>query len=306
MDQDYGRPSWTRRFCGQKVGGQDEHRVLFRRILARISSAHGFCCYFVPPLEPIQRFAAAHDEDMWCCLQELLGIEGTMRVRQLSNLPFALGGLGLRSAVRGRIAAYWASWADTLRRIRERHPRIADLIGASLFRNRFPEFGGCSALQRHASGCGFQCPRMGRCVRRASAGKSSREQGRPRNTVRLAVFSQRGGREDEPPERHLARALTIRSGPSEVPVWSFRWHSLHMLTSGARVAFGTSCVAFGAPSLLPVRPSPRRRQHVGGQGCWGVEGSRWRAQPPGSAGRQVGGSPSMCAWPILISSSISR
>ena len=40
---------------------------------------------------------------------------------------------------------------------------------------------------------------------------------------------------------------------------------------------------------------------MGGQGCWGVEGSRWRAQPPGSAGRQVGGSPSICAWPIWIS-----
>ena len=88
-----------------------------------------------------QRFAAAHNEDVWSCIQELLGIEGTTRVRQLSNLPFALGGLGLRSAVRGRIAAYWADWADTLPRIRERHSRI-DLLGASLLRNRFPE-GSC-------------------------------------------------------------------------------------------------------------------------------------------------------------------
>ena len=56
-------------------------------------------------------------------------VEGTVRARQLSSLPLALGGLGLRSAIRSQHAAYWASWADSLPRIRERHPDIADVIG---------------------------------------------------------------------------------------------------------------------------------------------------------------------------------
>ena len=35
-----------------------------------------------------------------------------------------LGGLGLRSAERVRVPAYWASWADCLQMIRERHPSV--------------------------------------------------------------------------------------------------------------------------------------------------------------------------------------
>ena len=74
-----------------------------------------------------------------------------------------------------------------------------------------------------------------------------------------------------------------------------------MLTSGARVAFGnlrsSSFVAFGASSLSLLTPAGAAvfltpvvttERHVGGLGCWGVEGSRWRVQPPGSAGRRVG------------------
>ena len=142
-------------FVARKLEAKmDEHRVLFRRILAVQDLQCAwllllFCAatranYFLRVVEPAmsQRFAAAHDEDVWSCIQELSSIEGTTRVRQLSNLPFALGGLGLRSAVRGRIAAYLASWADSITRIRERHLRIVDLIGASLFHNRFSE-GSC-------------------------------------------------------------------------------------------------------------------------------------------------------------------
>ena len=36
-------------------------------------------------------------------------------------LPLKLGGLGLRRALEGRGAAYWASWADTLPVLHQRH-----------------------------------------------------------------------------------------------------------------------------------------------------------------------------------------
>ena len=58
-----------------------------------------------------------------------------------------------------------------------------------------------------------------------------------------------------------------------------------------------SFVAFGAPSLSLFTPARAAvpltfvaisGQLVGGQGCWGFEGSRWKAQRPVSAVRQGG------------------
>ena len=43
----------------------------------------------------------------------------------VATLPLALGGLGLRSALRSRQSVYWASWADTLPIVRARHPPTA-------------------------------------------------------------------------------------------------------------------------------------------------------------------------------------
>ena len=48
-----------------------------------------------------------------------------------ATLPLILGGMGLRSAERSRVAAQWASWADTLPMNQERHPAVAELIVGS-------------------------------------------------------------------------------------------------------------------------------------------------------------------------------
>lgn len=58
--------------------------------------------------------------------------EALERAAALVHLPFKLGGLGLRSAVRVAQAAYWASWADSLPMIHRRHPAIAAYIQQSL------------------------------------------------------------------------------------------------------------------------------------------------------------------------------
>ena len=50
------------------------------------------------------------------------------RSRELASVPLSLGGLGLRSATRTREAAYWASWADCLFMVRNRHPVVVDRI----------------------------------------------------------------------------------------------------------------------------------------------------------------------------------
>ena len=51
-------------------------------------------------------------------------------------------GCAVRRAERSRVAAHWASWADTLPMIQERHPAVAELIVGSLRRSRVPMFGG--------------------------------------------------------------------------------------------------------------------------------------------------------------------
>ena len=53
-------------------------------------------------------------------------------VRESASLPLSLGGLGLRSAVGLRKAAFWASWCDCLPMIKERHPTIASQLLRSL------------------------------------------------------------------------------------------------------------------------------------------------------------------------------
>ena len=91
-----------------------------------------------------------------------------------------------------------------------------------------------------------------------------------------------------------------RSDPSDFPVWSFRWHPVHMLTSGARVAFGTrsfvssSFVAFGASSLslltiasAAVSLTP---DHRAARGRAGLPGGRWAG--PSQCARGRSGSPS--------------
>ena len=45
-----------------------------------------------------------------------------------AQLPLRLGGCGLRSAHRSRLAAYWASWADTLPILHSRLPLVADRL----------------------------------------------------------------------------------------------------------------------------------------------------------------------------------
>ena len=49
-----------------------------------------------------------------------------------ATLPTRMGGLGLRSAARCAPAAFWASWADSLKMIRDRTPEVAELVEQSL------------------------------------------------------------------------------------------------------------------------------------------------------------------------------
>ena len=71
-------------------------------------------------------FAVSHDANIWNCLSRMLIIGPDDAVQSnsqaISQLPLRLGGLGLRCATRTAIPAFWASWADSLHMIQQRHP----------------------------------------------------------------------------------------------------------------------------------------------------------------------------------------
>ena len=74
-------------------------------------------------------FAAEHDAAIRRCLATLLaGGDGDMPLPDLSyrraQLPLSMEGLGLGSAERLRHAAYWSSWADTVRALRKHQPGV--------------------------------------------------------------------------------------------------------------------------------------------------------------------------------------
>ena len=82
-------------------------------------------------------YASLHDERMWSCLCQLLDISPTLCdnvAKQCAKLPLVLGGVGLRSAVRTRVLAHWASWADCLPMVKDRHPEVAASMVAGLQR----------------------------------------------------------------------------------------------------------------------------------------------------------------------------
>ena len=80
------------------------------------------------PPTTTEEFAARHDRAIMGCVSELLGSDGPLHLDdqalQRAKLLLRLGGLGLRSAMAGRGAAYWASWAKTL-------PRVPELVAAA-------------------------------------------------------------------------------------------------------------------------------------------------------------------------------
>ena len=130
------------------------------------------CHYLLRALPPgyTAAFARQHDEAVLACLQELLANDGPpmweVNATRRAQLPLQLGGLGFRSAETTRFAAHWASWADTLPTLRDRHPGIvADLLRqaeASRSEARTGSIAPSVSAALHAESClrqaGFDAP----------------------------------------------------------------------------------------------------------------------------------------------------
>ena len=122
------------------VSSSRRHRTLLDRIPAMqdLQSAWVLlsCCasskgqFLDEDDKPRKAFAQEHDRGIWRCLCQLLHVdpESVSPSAAAPSLPLSSGGLGLRSARRLRGDARWASWADSLKMVFDRHPDIAKRI----------------------------------------------------------------------------------------------------------------------------------------------------------------------------------
>ena len=242
-----GHPHFITRILQAKT---EEHSVLFRRILAVQDLQCAwllllFCAatranYFLWVVQPdwSEPFAAAH------------------------GLPLALGRLGLRSAVRSQ-TAYWASWADSLPRIREKHPRIADLVGVPLF-CKFPVGNNLQAAATCRERLVDSMPQNGGMLPEGRDQADPQRTGTPQNhvwggNVWPALTSRGHFSRVSGPSFH--RRIEPSSGPNAVHLLvSFTCSPVVVESRLEPQIFRVLSCLFGAPpslcSLLPVRPSP--------------------------------------------------
>ena len=98
---------------------------------------------------------------MFACLCQILQVspdEVDAETRDSATLPVSLGGFGLCSTVRTSKAAHWASWADCLPMIRERHPQVVNIMVEQLDRPQTRCFAAVSSALRDLEGVGGFAP----------------------------------------------------------------------------------------------------------------------------------------------------
>ena len=88
-----------------------------------------------------QTYAQEHDRMIQQAVLRLLQPDEDLapseatRLFNLTSLPMALGGGGLRSAARTAPAACWASWSDAIPVLQHKSPRLASMIAHALESN---------------------------------------------------------------------------------------------------------------------------------------------------------------------------
>ena len=273
-----------------------EHRHLLARIpnvsdlqsawlllLFCASTCADFFLRIVHPSSSAQ-FARQHDIDMWGCFCRLLDILPDRSFWEVASLPLSMGGLGLRSTSRTAVSAHWASWADCLGMIQERHATIADLFIRSL--DAPPEsafhLSGAVECRTLLTGVGFETPSWF-VVASAPPRRPTVAETDP--AVRAHGWQFFASRAVE--EQFVASTVTPRLTPTEQAEMTC---SDSLLTSSACC----SCAACSSPSPCPLAPAgvavhstslATTVQHARGQGFWVPVGFRWRLQLPGCAGK---------------------
>ena len=198
------------------------------------------------------------------------------------SMPMMLGGVGLRSAVRVSVPAYWASWVDALPVIRQRHLEIVERLVTEFEIGPHTPFlrAAVDAQRRLTATVGFepsswQAAALG--ARPLPRGLDDFEPGSGGATVPTELFSrvpdqvQALFRSQGGPGR---RCSPHRSSRVQFPHISARWcQSLPSLSAVADVAVSSTFLAI-------------IEQFVPEWGCWVVEDFQCKALRRGYAGRQ--------------------
>ena len=210
-------------------------------------------------------FAARRGSRVWSTLTRLLGVEGSECARQRASLPFSIGGLGLRSAVRTSTAAYWSSWADTLSMIRARHPTVADDVVIALSANLGGlHLQGANSCRRRLQDAGFDAPEWGDLSRGLRPGQrgldDAPEPGAPRHGWQRVAAQEADASffrgvvwpRLTPSEQALSRS---QGGPMAGLPFTCCPVALCLPSLGSMPRFSgfSSCGASGAHSLCPVQ-----------------------------------------------------
>ena len=227
----------------------------------------------------MHEFAEGHNTGLFSCL--CCGIVNIVPgqidevVKDNISMPLSIGGMGLRSAHRTSPLAYWASWADSLPMIRERHPEVARTIIDRAGRpNPPPSLESAVRVARDLEGVhGFEVPSW--------EALSLGERPAPREPDEFEPGGERHGWQHEAAsrvEKQHREGLLPRLTESEQAQLQFRV----LLQRRLRLPLPLSArqCRCGRPlDILGHRRAARA-------GFLGRRGSQWRAPGLASAGRQ--------------------
>ena len=125
-------------------------------------------------------FALQHDANVWTCLDTILGSPSAPGMAKvLASLSFSVG-LGLSSAHRNRESAHWASWADCLRMVHDRHPDVAETMIAQLEVGTVTCFEGVQRCCRLVEDAGLEVPSWRELAETPAARVEDPEPGQPK------------------------------------------------------------------------------------------------------------------------------
>ena len=209
------------------------------------------------------------------------------------SLPLHMGGLGLRSAVRTAPAAHWASWADCLHTISERHAHIAHTMTDALISPSAAAVHLTGAVRSRASlaESGFVCPEWTALVEGLRPNHLAATRWIPR--IKLMVGSSSQFNESNPiseqkpvwPRLAPTEQALLRS-QSGTNVWSCVLCRSFVTTHSPCAAALPGAVA--SPSLAPP-PS-----HFSHMPVWPTTRSSWPQPCSVSESRSVGQSVIFC------------
>ena len=196
---------------------------------------------------------------------------------------------GLCSAHRNRESAHWASWADCLRMVHDRHPDVAETMIAQLEVGTVTCFEGVQRCRRLVEDARTPEP----CQPQYGATEGDEDGGTEFRSHSSLAFPQRSN-----------------EGPPQIPTWppSLLHHSRLSLRPGSPGSTrnrSTSCSAAASICPFPSLCAPADvaanstclatiAQRVQRQGYWEEGGSLWSVRPRRSVGKQEHEWPRMC------------